>query len=256
MRRYICWTDFLLCLVLVWAAEVRAQTAERDCMHIQKCKAHYKHGLQAYEDKRYEDAIREFQAAYQIKQEPKLLLLVGRLYFNLGDAREALRYYDQFQQVESNPDSESKNKLPEYIAQALADLTPESSVPDQRPIERAPAPEQALPEQIPPAQATVPPAAPQMPMEAAKTGLVVRQERPLRGRRPAWRIATGITSGVLGVGLVGFGASALSVAGQCIGSPCLTQYDTVGAGAGLVAGGIILIGGGMLLLALPGSKME
>jgi len=78
-------------------------------------------------------------------------------------------------------------------------------------------------------------------------------------RRPRWRLITGgITLGV-GAVLLGFGASALAVNGQCITDPvppaikCLNRFDTLSVGGSLVGVGAALSIGGVVLLALPGS---
>lgn len=87
-----------------------------------------------------------------------------------------------------------------------------------------------------------------------------KELRELRGPRPKWRIAAGAAAIGVGAVLVGFGASALSVNGQCIMEPvaparvCDQIYRTTGVGAGLLVPGLLLAAGGAVLIALPGEK--
>lgn len=77
-------------------------------------------------------------------------------------------------------------------------------------------------------------------------------------QRPRWRIALGAVALGIGVGLVGFGASALAIDGGCVSDPvapslaCERRYATRTAGLGLVIPGALLLGDGIVALALPG----
>lgn len=81
-----------------------------------------------------------------------------------------------------------------------------------------------------------------------------------RAPRPRWRLALG--GALLGVGLaVGIAGavgiardSSCAVAAEVPGDPCPKLYDTLGIGAASVAGGLLLMGTGGLLLALPGPR--
>ena len=93
------------------------------------------------------------------------------------------------------------------------------------------------------------------PAELITSGLVLgRQPRPL------WRVITG--AALLGGGalLVGFGASALSVDGQCNleSAPvlCDSRYSTLVPGSLLVGAGALLLVGGLTLVAIPGARKK
>ena len=65
----------------------------------------------------------------------------------------------------------------------------------------------------------------------------------------------------LGVALVGLGGSALSVNGSCVpdsfvGDQCQNIYMTTGIGTGLIVSGVLLVAGGVTLLALPGKRHQ
>lgn len=81
-----------------------------------------------------------------------------------------------------------------------------------------------------------------------------------REPRPRWRfLAGGIGMGI-GAILIGFGAGALSVNGQCVSNPeglarhCDNLYDTLPLGASLVGVGSAVFVGSGLLLAWPGPR--
>lgn len=102
---------------------------------------------------------------------------------------------------------------------------------------------------------TAPVEPPRAPAPAVVTERVER--RP--ARRPVWRLALG--SAGIGAGLLlgGLGVSALAVNGQVIdaaGPTPMRLYSTAGVGAGILAGGAVLLAGGVVLLALPPGHEE
>lgn len=79
--------------------------------------------------------------------------------------------------------------------------------------------------------------------------------------RPRWRLGVGVAASALGVALVGLGGSALSVNGSCVpdsfvGGQCQSIYMTTGIGSGLLVSGLLLVAGGVTLLALPGKRHQ
>ena len=86
-------------------------------------------------------------------------------------------------------------------------------------------------------------------------------EKPVKpaSARPLWRIITGSVLTAAGVGMLGFGISALSVNGQCLMEPtppavkCFDRYTTGTVGGALTGVGAAAIVGGVLMIAIPGS---
>lgn len=78
---------------------------------------HYEAALRLYDGGQFEGAIKEFQAAYALKQLPRLLLNIGQAHRKLGHARDALGFYEFYLRVEPNPKPEIKAELTTYIAQ-------------------------------------------------------------------------------------------------------------------------------------------
>lgn len=85
---------------------------------------HYKRALKYYESKDYPHAIKEFQAAYRVRQLPRILLNIGQVYRKLGMASTALKFYEHYLRVEPNPKPEIKAEVDRYIAQTHAMLDP------------------------------------------------------------------------------------------------------------------------------------
>ncbi len=113
--RPIFWSAALVLVVLgLTASPVFADRADQ----------YYKRALKDYENKDYPSAIREFQAAYRVRQLPKILLNIGQVYRKLGMASTALKFYEHYLRVEPNPKPEIKAEVDRYIAQTRAMLDP------------------------------------------------------------------------------------------------------------------------------------
>lgn len=208
----------------------------------------YTRGLNLYKAEQYGPAITEFEAAYAQKQLPRTLFNIARSYLKLGKAQEALTYFKRYKELEPNPPASIQNLLTEGVEQAqkLLDAMAKPAVPPP-PAETPPAGASDSPE-VEPSPAPLTPLPP-----AALTAKVAAPPRP---PRPVWRLAVGGTGIGVGAGLIGLGASALAVDGQCISappplSPCKLDYDTLGVGAGLTVTGVVLLGAGVVLMAIP-----
>ena len=77
-----------------------------------------------------------------------------------------------------------------------------------------------------------------------------------RQPRPLWRVLGGLAHLGGGALMVGFGASALSVNGQCdleaVAGSCSGRYSTLAPGAVFVGVGAFALAGGIALVAIPG----
>lgn len=215
---------------------------------------HYSRGLNLYKAEQYVEAIGEFEAAYAQKQLPRTLFNIARSYLKLGKAQEALTYFKRYHELEPNPPQSIQNLLNEGIEQAqksLAALSRPAAAPPPAP-EQPPA---ALATEHPEPEPT--PAPLLSPLPATPPAPAVKADAaPPRPPRPRWRLAVGGTGIGVGAGLIGLGASALAVDGQCISAPpamqtCQLDFDTRGIGAGLTVSGVVLLGAGVVLMAIP-----
>jgi tetratricopeptide (TPR) repeat protein len=55
-----------------------------------------KTGMDAFQNRRYDEAIKSFKAAYAMKQEPELLYNIGRVYERAGQIDDAIQAYKDF----------------------------------------------------------------------------------------------------------------------------------------------------------------
>ncbi len=201
-----------LALVLAtWpgAARARQQDAFQD--HLDQAVSLYKGG-------QYEDAIKEFQAAYAMRQMPRLLLNLGQAHRKLGHAREALGYYEFYLRVEPSPKPELRTELEGYIAQARAMIQAAerakaglSSAQQEERAEAGPPAPSAAP---PPAQegAPAPPRSVDLGVRAAVSPAVAAAPPPPQ-RAPAprpiykrWYFWTALAAGAVVAGAVATGA--------------------------------------------------
>ena len=205
---------------------------------------HYSRGLTLYRTEQYQESIAEFEAAYAKKQLPRTLFNIARAYLKLGKAQEALNYFRRYQELEPHPPESIQTVVTEGVAQAQKLLAVLNKPPDPPP----PDPPEAVPPTVVPT--VVPP-----PVEPPPAPLAT-VPKVLPPTRPRWRLALGGAGIGVGAGLVGLGISALTVDGQCISAPmalqpCQLDFDTRGIGVGLTVSGVVFLGAGVVLLALP-----
>jgi tetratricopeptide (TPR) repeat protein len=66
-----------------------------------EARGHFKIGMSAIADGRYDQGIRELQRAYQILPHPNVLFNIARAYAESGDVPDALTFYQRY--LESSP---------------------------------------------------------------------------------------------------------------------------------------------------------
>lgn len=110
----------LLIVVLLSLGERPAQAIAQDdgCVNDPVCRQHYDTALEHFQDGRYEAALTEFQAAYDQRQMPWLLVNIGRTLHRLGRLKEAIAHYERYERSGLGTDPETSQKAREYLAQA------------------------------------------------------------------------------------------------------------------------------------------
>src|SRR5213595_2135419 len=61
-----------------------------------EAKQHYNKAIQYYDLGRFEEAAKEFEAAYELKQDPTLLYNLAQAYRRMGSGKRALELYKNF----------------------------------------------------------------------------------------------------------------------------------------------------------------
>ncbi len=143
-------------------------------------KEHYNKGTSYYDLGRYADAITEFEAAYQIKNDPAILYNLAQSHRLAGNAEPALRFYKTY--LRRAPKGPFKSETESFIAQleqlvsqksGSQSAPPTQTLPPSGATEPAPAP--PVTETVPPPGA--PPAAPPTP-DLYNTGPLVPAPAP------------------------------------------------------------------------------
>jgi tetratricopeptide (TPR) repeat protein len=98
----------LLASLLGIAAPARAEET-------MSAKEHYNKGTSYYDLGRYADAINEFEAAYQIKNDPAILYNLAQSHRLAGNAEQALRFYKTY--LRRAPKGPFKTETESFIAQ-------------------------------------------------------------------------------------------------------------------------------------------
>lgn len=123
----------LLCFFILASLEsaATAQNSDGDdlCRKNQECSQHHKVAIENFiEKKDYSKALVEFQRAYDAVPAPFLLINIGRCFFNLGRAEEAIQYYERFQREVPQPPAEAATRLPRFLAEARSVLSAQRAV--------------------------------------------------------------------------------------------------------------------------------
>src|SRR5262252_8044490 len=79
-----------------------------------EAKAHFEQGRSFYDAGAYDDALREYQAAYKLMPAPQFLFNIAQCYRLKGDKQNAIDYYQKF--LDKAPDSPVADEARDYIA--------------------------------------------------------------------------------------------------------------------------------------------
>jgi tetratricopeptide (TPR) repeat protein len=191
----------------------------------QQARKYYEKGTQYYDLGRYDEAARQFEAAYEIKQDAALLYNIAQAYRRMGDNKRALELYKNF--LRRMPDSSRRTEVEGRIG-VLQKLVDESA---SKPASVTPAPAVEPPapaKEEMSAPAPVPVAAPPTTANVVAAPAPVLQPAPSKGLRTAGIVmasvgAVGVAAGVI------FGLRARSLSNQVEKA---TQFNTDDDAAG------------------------
>src|SRR5204863_4100840 len=99
-------------------------------------KEHYTKGTKLYDLGKYEEAIKEFEAAYEIKDEPVLLYNIAQAYRLDNKYSEALRFYRSYMRKytsKNKKDAPNKTEVDAKIADMESLLQQQNRIPTAPP---------------------------------------------------------------------------------------------------------------------------
>lgn len=104
------------------------------CHRDPECRKHSKNGVRLSEKKDYAEALQEFEAAYAIQPDSRLLINIGRSLYRLNRPKEALDYYARYRKAESDIDPQTDKALKGYEADAIISLPPAEAATVAQPV--------------------------------------------------------------------------------------------------------------------------
>ncbi|HEY2728711.1 MAG TPA: tetratricopeptide repeat protein [Polyangia bacterium] len=146
---------------------------------------HYQKGTSFYDLGRYADAIKEFEAAYEIKNDPALLYNLAQSNRLAGNSEQALHFYRTY--LRYVPKATNRTEIEERIKQLDQLVAQKSAVQTAPPAQVAPPENVAPPLQTapPPPPPAVPPSEPAPPLGAPPVGAPSAVAPPFSTAPPA-----------------------------------------------------------------------
>ncbi|MFO0572861.1 MAG: hypothetical protein U1A78_02590 [Polyangia bacterium] len=147
-----CAVVLVLCSVLASLQPTLAVagSAGELCQADRDCRKRADAAAKLYNDRKFAEALDEYQAAYELRQDPFLLLNIGRCLFRLGRPRSALTKYELLQKNTPDLDPATARSLEKYMAEAKAALDEEEKASPKPPTPEPVAPLPVAPPPPPP----------------------------------------------------------------------------------------------------------
>jgi tetratricopeptide (TPR) repeat protein len=227
------------------------QTAHAD--GAASAREHYREGTKLFDLRRYRDAAKEYEAAFQLKDDPALLFNIGQAYRLAGDYEDAIASYRSFLRRVSRAGNRAEveariHEMQELLAaqKRQHEAPPEGTLPPKGNVEPPRVVEPPPPVEPPRAVAPPPPAL-SGPSQADRT----------RGRTLKIAGVTVVAVGIVALGVgAGFAALAEQASDQLNRAKQDQPFDAAldrrgktdqGVAIGLLAGGGAAIVGGVAL---------
>jgi tetratricopeptide (TPR) repeat protein len=105
---------------------VLANAALADGKQERRAKRHLTKATQAYQAKRYEEAIKEFTLAYSLDPQPQLLFALGKLNAQVGKCDAAIPFFEKY--LETKPDEAATAATNEALAACGKPKTDEAEI--------------------------------------------------------------------------------------------------------------------------------
>ena len=164
---------------------------------------HFKRGVKLYNLGHFQEAIPEFEKAYDFDPQPILLFNIAQSHRQNGNKERALFFYRRY--LEQEPNTAKRADVEQRMKELAQSLQQENEQKQKPPTEVTPPPPTATPQTAP------------QPMTTAATPVVVAGPTPATGVTP-WRIAV-----ALGPAFVGFSGN------QNVSAPVLFGFQLGGS---------------------------
>jgi len=102
-----------LIVALAAPAMVEAQPKKPSRKVMKEARAHFEKGEMLHQMGRFDEAIREYETAYELAKLPDLLYNIGQVYRLKGERQAAVRYYTLY--LEAAPDGRGAPKAREFL---------------------------------------------------------------------------------------------------------------------------------------------
>ena len=106
-------------LVFVFVSLVAMRVAAAEDPEMRAAKRYFDRGQKAFNLGKFDDALEQYQKAYDAKPIPDILFNIGQCYRNLGDYEAAIFSFKKY--LKLAPDAENREETEEYIAELEAE---------------------------------------------------------------------------------------------------------------------------------------
>jgi tetratricopeptide (TPR) repeat protein len=106
-------TRLLLMLTVCFAVAVPARTASADDPATRAARRHYERGEKLFALGKFDEALEEYQTAFDAKPLPGFLYNIGQCYRNLGDYDQAIFSFKKYLKLE--PEAQNKESVDRLI---------------------------------------------------------------------------------------------------------------------------------------------
>jgi len=172
---------------------------------LQKAREHYQEGTKAYDLGRFDDAAREYEQAYEAKDDPALLFNIAQAYrFGKRYDKAILSYRSYLRRV---PDAPNRGEVQAIVVEL------QRLVDEQKKTESKPPTDTIQPAPAPPGSPTPAVTPPPPPAAAVTTAEPAPSGNPAEARRGRRLKLIGIGVGAVGVAALVSGAALWGVAG-------------------------------------------
>ncbi len=102
-------------LLVLFVTLLAARVAHAEDPSTKSAKRHFDRGQKLFNLGKFDEALDEYQQAYEAKSIPAILFNIGQCYRNLGDYASAIFSFKKYLKLE--PDADNRDQVEEYIAE-------------------------------------------------------------------------------------------------------------------------------------------